>query len=530
MHETVLLGVALLLMMALLATLAQRTRIPTPIFLVLGSLGVSLVPGVPYLDIDPDLIFLVFLPPLLYEAAWFMSWRELWRFRRIVLVLAFGLVVLTATAVAYTAQWLIPGFTLTLGFLLGGIISPPDAVSATAVLKTVDVPKSTVSILEGESLINDAASLLVLRFALASVMTGAVSWQHIAVSSVTVTLLGVAVGLAIGGVFYAIHRWLRLQPRISILLTFLTPYLMYLAAEGLHCSGVIAVVSGGVLLSSQSHRLLQHTERVLGSAMWSTVVFIINGLVFVLIGLQLPVILSGLGGYSLARAIGYGLIMSAVVIVVRMGFALVSSPFTRFIGRFMPVAVQNIGWRGPLVVGWAGMRGVISLAAVLSVPLVLPDGSPFPNRPLLLFITFMVILVTLVVQGLSLPLVVRWVRPKELIDRMPEPEQEATISRQLHTSALAELKQQYGSQVADNPLLAELKKRLESGLLINQLTTTQDTKSWLAPYRDALTRLHGVKRSELDRLRKQEDFDEDVLRKAEAQLDLEEEKRDHPIR
>ena len=530
MREYVLLGIALLLMMALLATLAWRLRIPTPIFLVIGGLLISVIPGVPHLTIEPDLIFFVFLPPLLYEAAWFMSWRELWRWRRIVLVLAFGLVILTATAVAYTAQWLIPGFTLTLGFVLGGIISPPDAVAATSVLKNVKVPKSMISILEGESLINDAASLIVFRFALSSVVTGTIVWQQVAVSFVLVTVMGAVIGLAIAGVFYAIHRWLPLQPRIGILLTFLAPYLIYLAAEQVHCSGVIAVVSGGLFLSAHSHRLLQHTERVQGAAMWATVIFIINGLVFILIGLELPVILEGLEGYSLSSAISYGLVISALVIAVRMGFTLLSSPFTNLVGRFMTVAVRQVGWRGPVISGWAGMRGVVSLAAAFSVPLILPNGSAFPHRPLLLFITFIVILVTLVVQGLTLPWLIRLVRPEEPIDRLPEEQQEATINRKLHESALAELSQQYATQLVGNPLFTDLKSRLESNLRLTQLTTASTENALLAPYQEALTRLHLVKRNELARLRKDTDFDEEVLRKIEAQLDLEEEKNDHPMR
>ncbi|MBO0929621.1 Na+/H+ antiporter [Fibrella aquatilis] len=526
MRETVFLGLALLVMMALLASLAQRLRIPTPIFLVLGGIVISLLPGVPHLSIDPDLIFLVFLPPLLYEAAWFMSWRELWRWRRIVLVLAFGLVVLTATAVAYTAQWLIPGFTLVLGFVLGGIISPPDAVAATSVLRNVNVPKSTLSILEGESLINDAASLIVLRFALASVATGTVIWKQVAVSFVTVTGLGAVVGLAIAGVFYVIHRWVPLQPRISILLTFLTPYLMYLAAEELHYSGVIAVVSGGLFLSNHSHRLLQHTERVQGSAMWGTIIFIINGLVFVLIGLELPVILDGLNEYSLPAAIGYGLAISTVVILVRLGFTLLSAPFTRLVGRYIPVAVRNVGWRGPVVVGWAGMRGVVSLAAAFSVPLTLASGEAFPHRSLLLFITFIVILMTLVVQGLTLPLVVRLVHPEEPIDRLPEKQQEAAIVRKLHEVAMHEFTRHYADQLTGNPLLAGLKNRLESGHLVNELTASTTADDLLDNYQAALVRLNQAKRNELMRLHREADFDQDILRKIEAQLDLEEEKVD----
>ena len=528
MRDLVFLGLALLLGMALLATLAQRLRIPTPIFLVMGGLLTSLIPGVPTLTIEPDLIFLVFLPPLLYEAAWFMSWRELWRWRRIVLVLAFGLVVLTATAVAYASTALIPGFTLALGFLLGGIISPPDAVAATSVLKGVNVPKSTLSILEGESLINDASSLVVFRFAMATVISGTFVWQEVGLNFVMVTVMGAVIGLAVAGVFYAIHRWLPIQTRITILLTFIAPYIMYLTAEQFHYSGVIAVVSGGLFLSNHSSRLLNHTERVQGLAMWATVIFIINGLVFVLIGLELSVVVKELDGHSLADAIGYGLAISALVIVVRLAFALFAMVFTEIVGRFIPVAVRNVGWRGPVVLGWAGMRGVVSLAAALSIPLTLPSGGPFPERSLILFITFVVILVTLVLQGLTLPLVIRWVHPKELIPRLAEEKQEATINRQLHEAALRELTQQY--TVADNHLLAHLKSRLESGLLLNQYVSSDRDGPLLADYNDALARLHRIKRQELERLRHQEEFDVDVIRKIEAQLDLEEEKSNHAIR
>ncbi|MEZ0607632.1 Na+/H+ antiporter [Fibrella sp. WM1] len=532
MHETVLLALGLLLTMSLLATLAHRLRIPTPIFLVVGGLLVSLLPGVPRIALEPDLIFLVFLPPLLYEAAWYTSWRELWRWRRIVLVLAFGLVMLTATAVAYTAVWVIPGFTLAMGFLLGGIISPPDAVAATSVLRDVDVPKSSVSILEGESLINDAASLIVFRFALSGVETGTFDWQAIALSFVSVTLIGVATGLGVAGVFYCLHRWLNLQLRISILFTFISPYVMYLLAEELHGSGVIAVVSGGLFLSTQSHQLFNHSMRLQNSSMWATIIFVINGIVFTLIGLELPVILDELKQYSypLSTSLGYGLLMAALVIVVRLVFSLFASVFTDIAGRFITVAVRNVGWRGPVVLGWAGMRGVVSLAAALSVPLALPNGADFPQRPLLLLITFVVILVTLVLQGLTLPMLARWVRPQELIDRLPDDVQEKLIKRQLQKAALRELNLHYKDKVADNPLMDDLKRRLETFLFATKLTNSPEDRQLLTTYKEAMERLHQAKRAELTRLGKEQKMDKEILMKAEAQLDLEEEKRDHPIR
>ncbi|RAK03096.1 CPA1 family monovalent cation:H+ antiporter [Larkinella arboricola] len=530
MREIVLLGLTLLLGMALLATLAQRLRIPTPIFLVLGGLLVSLIPGVPPISIEPELIFLVFLPPLLYEAAWFMSWRELWRWRRIVLVMAFGLVILTATAVAYASVAFIPGFTLAVGFLLGGIVSPPDAVAASSVLKDVDAPKSTLNILEGESLINDASSLIVFRFALSTITSGVFVWQEVAVDFVLVTIMGGLIGLAVAGIFYAIHRWIPMQPRITILLTFLGPYIMYMTAEHFHYSGVIAVMAGGLFLSNHSHRILNHTERVQGLSMWATVIFIINGLVFVLIGLELSVVVQELDGYSVPDAIFYGLIISGVLIVVRMVFALMAAGWTRIAGRFITVAVRNAGWRGPLVVGWAGMRGVVSLAAALSIPLNLPGGELFPHRSLILFITFVVILVTLVFQGLTLPMVIRWLHPKELFPRMPEEQQEAIIHRQLQEVALRELRRRFDGQVDDNVLLTSLKNRLESELKLNQVIAADRDGPTMARYHEARVGLSAAKRQELERLRRQEDFDEDVVRKIEAQLDLEEERYDHLIR
>ncbi|GAB3262308.1 Na+/H+ antiporter [Larkinella harenae] len=531
MREVVLLGLTLLMGMALLATLARRLRIPTPIFLVIGGLLVSLIPGVPLLTIEPDLIFLVFLPPLLYEAAWYMSWRELWRWRRIVLVLAFGLVILTATAVAYTSVEFIPGFTLAFGFLLGGIVSPPDAVAASSVLKDIEAPKSTLNILQGESLINDASSLIVFRFAMGAITSGTFVLQEVAVDFVLVTLIGGVIGLAIAGVFYVIHRWIPMESRISILLTFLAPYIMYISAEHFHYSGVIAVVAGGLFLSNHSHRILNYTERVEGLSMWDTVIFIINGVVFVLIGLELPVVVQGLkdySDYSLTDAIWYGLLISAVLIVVRLVFALIAAWWTRIAGRFITVAVKNTGWRGPLVLGWAGMRGVVSLAAALSIPLTL-GGQPFPHRSLILFITFVVILVTLVFQGLTLPWVIRWLHPKELFPRIPEEQQAATINRKLQEAALRELENGYRGQLADNELLVNLRNRLNSGLRLNQIMASDRDGPLLAQYHEALDRLHQTKRLELDRLRRQEEFDEEVVRKIEAQLDLEQVKNSYLV-
>lgn len=531
MHQTLLLCLSLLLAVSLLVMVGQRLRIPTPIFLVVSGLAISLIPGIPHIKIDPELIFLIFLPPLLYEAAWFMSWKEFWRWRRIIMVLAFGLVIVTAFAVAYVSSAVIPGFTLALGFLLGGIVSPPDAVAATSVLKNVNISKSTISILEGESLVNDASSLIVFRFALAAVSSGSFVWQKATVDFFLVTILGVVVGLAIAGIFYAIHRWLPTSTRISVLLTFIAPYTMYLVAEEFEVSGVMAVVSGGLFLSNQNHMILDHSARIQGMGMWATVAFALNGLVFILIGLELPIIINGLENYSKEQAIEYALLITAVVVVTRIVFAFCSAAFTQFIGQYITVALRNVGYRAPIILGWTGMRGVVSLASALSVPLALQNGEPFPHRNLILFITFVVILVTLVFQGLTLPMVIRWVDFKDPIPRLPEEEQQTRIRIKLAKAALKHLQDHYADESNTNELVKNMKDRLENDLhqTKRHLNSSEEDGENVARYNQIRAEMIVAKRYELQQLSREQEFDDDVIRGEQARMDLEEEKSNHPV-
>ena len=256
---------------------------------------------------------------------------------------------------------IIPGFTLALGFLLGGIISPPDAVSATTILRQVKVPKLLVSIIEGESLLNDASSLIVFRFALAAVITGQFHFREAAASFFLVIIMGILIGLFVGLIFYGIHRLLPTTPSIEIVLSLVTPYCMYYFAEHFHFSGVLAVVSGGLFLSNKRRRMLSYISRIQGINVWTNIVFVLNGLIFFLIGLQLPAIVNQLGDISLGRAIGYGLAISFVLIIARLLCTLGASVFTRFMSHFITVADANPGWKGPIIFGWAGMRGVVSL-------------------------------------------------------------------------------------------------------------------------------------------------------------------------
>lgn len=456
--------VYLILIILALVMLADKLRLAYPIVLVLGGLALSFTTQFSHITIDPELVFFIFLPPLLYEAAWQISWKEFWKWRRVITSFAFPIVIITSCVVALVSSVFIPGFTLALGFLLGGIVSPPDAISATTIMRQVNVPKSLVSIAEGESLLNDASSLIVFRFALAAVLTGQFHLQAAATSFVVVILMGVLIGLFVGVIFYAIHRWLPTTTSIEIVLTLVTPYCMYYFAEYFHFSGVLAVVSGGLFLSSKRQNLLTFRSRIQGINLWNSLVFVLNGLIFLLIGLQLPSITGQLGEIGVGSAIWYGTVISCVLILTRLVCTLGASVFTRLMSHFITVADPDPGWKLPLIYGWAGMRGVVSLAAALSVPLFLREGQPFPYRNLILFITFIVILVTLVLQGLTLPWLIRKVNPEDKHTTIPEPRQEIIIQKKIVQVSLQFLKEKYGQEPVQNEYLHNLFARLEIDL------------------------------------------------------------------
>src|SRR5687768_9451655 len=490
MQNDILLILSLLFGTLMLVMLGQRLRISYPIFLVVAGLGLSFIPSIPHITVNPELIFLIFLPPLLYEAAWFTSWADFWKWRRVIAMLAFGLVFVTATAVAFVSSAMIPGFTLALGFLLGGIISPPDAVAATSVLRNIKVPKRLTAILEGESLVNDASSLIVFRFALAAIVSGQFVLQDVVVQFFLAAGMGIVVGLAIAHIVYAIHKFLPTTSSIDVTLTLMTPYFMYMAAEYFHFSGVMAVVTGGLFLSYRSHEILSKgATRMQAYGVWSTATFVLNASVFILIGLELPIVIEGLNNYSRADLIKYSIVISVVAIVVRMlwVFPLAYVPIW-FKNR---VRADNVNptWKGPLIIGWAGMRGVVSLASALSVPLMM-NGAPFPHRNLILFITFVVILVTLVFQGLTLPAVIRWVDIKEIDDRLPDGQQEAGIQLRLKKKALEVLSNRFANDVSENELLALLKKSLEED--IDETQHRLDSLDCDAMVREEVERYHQV--------------------------------------
>lgn len=397
----------LLVAVAVLALVARRLHVPYPIVLVIGGLALALAPGLPAVRLAPDVVFLVFLPPLVYAAGWFTSVRDFKANLRPIGLLSIGLVLATTVGIAVVAHTLVPSLPWAAAFALGAIVSPTDAVAASAIFARLGAPRRIAAILEGESLVNDATGLIAYRYALAAVVVGGFSLWEAGMQFVLSGVGGVAIGLALAWLLGQLQRRLE-DPVIEITLSFLVPYGIYLAAEQAHVSGVLAVAVAGIYAGWRSPETFSATTRVQALAVWGTMLFVLNGLVFVLIGLQLPEILSGLAGWSPAQLVAYAALISLGVIAIRFLWVFPATYLPRFLSRRLRRRDPYPGWRNVVVVAWTGMRGVVSLAAALSLPLTVAGGGPFPGRDLILFLTFSVILATLVVQGLSLPPLMRW--------------------------------------------------------------------------------------------------------------------------
>jgi len=403
--------IGLLFTVAAVAGLARRFALSYPIVLVIFGLLCSLIPRVPRIPLPPSIVFLVFLPPLLYLAAWQTSWRE-FRYNLVsISSLAIFLVLFTAIGVAFLARWWLPGFDWRLGFLLGAVVSPTDAVAATSIARRVGMPQKIVDVLEGESLLNDATGLLALQFGVQMVVDGTTpTLGKGLLEFARLTIGGVLVGEVIGFIVSSLERWVDDGP-VEIALSLVVPYATYLAGDAVKASGIIAVVSCGLLMSRRSSSFFSPRTRLQANAVWDALEFLLNGFVFVLIGLQLPYVLAGIKGMSKAGLVGYGLAFSAVLVLLRMAWMFPAARAAWWVRTrighqqyAMPQANQVF------VVGWTGMRGVVALAAAGSLPFTLKDGSPFPQRSMILFLTFTLILVTVVIQGLSLPWVIRLLR------------------------------------------------------------------------------------------------------------------------
>ena len=393
-------ALALILAVATLLAAAPTLHIPYSILLVLGGLVIGVVPGMPEFELRPELVFFGVLPPLLYGAAFFTSLRDLRTNARPIGLLAIGLVVVTTVGVAVVAHTLVDDLSWASAFVLGAIVSPTDPLAATSIARRLGVPRKLVTIVEGESLVNDGTGLVLYRVAVVAVVTGSFSAFYTAGLFVVVAGGGIAVGLLVGWIVRQVRRRLD-NPPAEITISLLTGYIAFIPAELAGVSAVLAAVTAGVYLGWHTPELTTSQVRLQGLAVWEIVQYLLNALLFVLIGLQLPVVIDALGDFSAATLLGYAAVVSLTVIVVRFAWVFAGLLGPKWIARRMS------NWRGAVFLSWSGMRGAVSLAAALALPLQTDSGEPFPGRDLILFLTFAVILVTLVGQGLTLPYVIR---------------------------------------------------------------------------------------------------------------------------
>lgn len=527
--------VFIMAILIVLTAIANRRKFPFPILLVLAGLVIGFVPQLPNLSLDPDIVFVIILPPLLYDAASKTSWHEFKTSIRPISALAITLVFFTTLAVAVTAHYLIPGFSWPLSFVLGAVVSPPDAVAASGIIKGLGLNKKVITILEGESLVNDASALIAYRSAVAAVTTGTFIFWQAGLQFLLVAGVGILIGIVSGYLFVWAHKNIENNPVVETSLTLLSPFVAYLAAEHFHMSGVLAVVSTGLVISWRSPEVFSYQTRMRTRVLWDTLIFILHGFIFILIGLQLPSIIKDLGNYPFAQLLGYGLLISLVTIVVRIIWVFAGAYWQNYFpkGKKKKVALAEGGhpdntWKNVLVVAWTGTRGVISLAAALALPLVLDDGTAFPKRYSIIFLAFVVIFVTLVVQGLSLPLLIKLLKIKPEDNSGAE---EKELQFYLATHTLQYIEQELTIHL--NPKVKDqlIKKyELEIQKLRNDIRRHHKSKHHSANLielpPDALleTKLEITKfqRGLLLKLHKEGEFSDTAIRHLEREMDIDE--------
>ncbi len=502
--------------------LGRRLHVPYPIALVIGGLCISLIPGLPPFHADPELVFLVFLPPLLYAAAWFTSWHDFQTNLRSIFQLAVGLVLFTTIATGFAIHALIPQLPLAVAFALGAIISPPDAVAATAIAQQVRLPRRIITILEGESLVNDATGLVALRFAVAAAASGTFSLPIATAQFAWLVTGGLAIGLVVGVTMTAVMRFVK-EDSLIITITLLTPYLAYLPAERMHVSGVLAVVTAGVYSGWRAPELMMASARLSGGAVWSMLVFVMNCVLFIAIGLALPQVVREQTEYSTGKLILYGAVTSAIVILIRPLWVFPAAWLPRRLSKKIRERDPMPHWTHLVIVSWSGMRGVVSLAAALALPMTFEDGRLFPGRGLVIFLTFCVILSTLVFQGLTLPFVIHLLGVKERKSEDQEREARLKIA-QAGMARLSELALQPNANEAAVERLTRIYQEKISHFndqVAATLGWSPDHERLLSMRRFWLEALNAERR-ELLKLRREHLVNEELMHRIENEIDLDE--------
>lgn len=520
-HSVELVVLLLMILVVAFASVAKRLETPYPIILVMGGLLLSLFPHGPHIELDPDIVFLLILPPLLFSAAFVTSWRD-FRYNLVsIVMLAFGLVGFTVFGVAAASRWLLPGFDWRMGLVLGAVVSTTDAVAATSIGRRLGLSKRIVDILEAESLVNDASGLLALEFATALVVTG----QTPSVGEGLWRLLyligaSIAIGLLVGKLIHFVSLKVEDAP-IEITISLIAPYFAYLAAEGARASGVLATVVCGLYLGHKSSFYLSTGARLTGQAVWETLTFVLNGFVFLLIGFQLPYIMSGIRTHHLGGLLLLGALFSGVVIVLRLIWIYPGAWLSNFIRRRLLRQPEPFpSSRAVFIIGWTGMRGVVALAAAISLPEMLANGSPFPERNVMIFLTFCVIFVTLVLQGLTLPPLIRRLGLASAGDGKIE---EEAARRAMVEATLAYLEHSRDDHPEFAPVHDELiqsyRRRLNAidrNFSAEAGYRPEDYERWKVLSRQ----LGAIQRATILHLRNQNEIDDEVARSLERELDL----------
>jgi monovalent cation/hydrogen antiporter len=521
-HATEVVLLLLLSFVVAFAAMAQKLKTPYPIVLVLAGLLLGFVPGIPKVTLDPELVFLVVLPPLLYGAAWTTSWRSFSENLVSIVSLAVGLVAFSVFGVAATASWLFSGVDWRSGFVLGAVVATTDAIAATSIAKRIGLPKRISDVLEGESLVNDATGLLALEFATSMVVYG--QTPTIQSGILRLAYLGAA-GVAVGLIVGRIVEWFEFRiddAPIEIAISIFVPYTTYLAAEAIRASGVLAVVASGLYLSRRSSQFFSPSVRLQANAVWNSLTFILNGLVFVLIGLQLPYVLAGIKESSLPRLLVDGCLFSAFVILLRLLWTFPSAYLAYFLRtRIFHQNVRRPVTRQLFVVGWTGMRGVIALAAAISLPAALANGSPFPHRSLIVFLTFSVILVTLVLQGLTLPLLIRVLG----LAGASRPHSDEREARRLVLEAALDYleRRRQGDATDSNGLYEDLERHYRhrlSNANAEEDEQNQTSREHYARYLDLSRELVKIERQTTLKLLDEGRIDDEIARELEQEFDL----------
>jgi monovalent cation/hydrogen antiporter len=521
MHESELLILVLLVVLPGLSVVSRQTNVPYPILLVLAGLILGVLPGLPDPELDPDLVLVLFLPPLLYQAAFFADLRDMRANLRPLTLLSIGLVLVTAAAVAAVAHVLLD-IPWAAAFALGGILAPTDPIAATAIMRRLGVPRRQVNVIEGESLLNDGTALVIYRAGVAAAIGGSFSLAHASLEFFGGIVGGIAIGLAVGWLI----GWIRariddIPTEITISLS--TGYAAYLPAEQLGVSGVLAAVTAGIVLGWMAPRIASAQMRLQGYATWEIVVFLLNGVLFVLIGLQLPHVMDGIEGRSTEELIGYALVFFALVVVTRWVWTNVTIFFVRLLDRRPSQIARRTTWRDRLIGAWSGMRGAVSLAAALALPFETDAGAPFPERDLIVFITFSVVVLTVVVQGLTLPALVRALGVHE--DGAAEEREELRARLTAAKAALDELNalEAEGDMREDTIErmrgLYQYRKRRFAARAGKAEDDGYEDRS--LAYQQAVRRVLTAQREAIVGLRNAGDISSDVMRRVERELDLE---------